>query len=183
MASESRGDHGGFTFDLVVEILAMLDGSDLPTRIVYEDGSLRLEIERGVPRGAVSMHRADSSAAASQPTSAAESRADAPAFTREADDESRAPVSRAEARESEPRGEPVRAPITGIFYRAPNPGAAPFVEVGQRVSPDDTIGIIEVMKVMNTMCAGIAGTVVEICVENAQLVEFEQVLVRIEPET
>jgi acetyl-CoA carboxylase biotin carboxyl carrier protein len=77
----------------------------------------------------------------------------------------------------------VRAPITGIFYRAPSPGAAPFVEVGQRVTLDDTIGLIEVMKLMNNVPAGMTGTVVEICVENEQLVEFEQVLVRIEPES
>jgi acetyl-CoA carboxylase biotin carboxyl carrier protein len=169
MASEAGGDHRGLTFDLVVEILTMLDGSDLPTRIVYKDGSVRLEIERGVRPGAVPTPRAESPAAASPSTSAAP--AEPP------------PVSRAGASETGARGEPVRAPITGIFYRAPSPGAAPFVEVGQRVTLDDTIGLIEVMKLMNNVPAGMTGTVVEICVENEQLVEFEQVLVRIEPES
>jgi acetyl-CoA carboxylase biotin carboxyl carrier protein len=165
--SERRGHDRRLTFDLVVEILTMLDGSDLPTRIVYKDGSVRLEIERGVRPGAVSAPGAEPPAAASQPSSAAP--AEPP------------PVSRTAASETAARGEPVRAPITGIFYRAPSPGAAPFVEVGQRVTGDDTIGIIEVMKLMNNVPAGITGTVVEVCVENEQLVEFEQVLVRIEP--
>jgi acetyl-CoA carboxylase biotin carboxyl carrier protein len=79
-----------------------------------------------------------------------------------------------------PQGEPVPSPIAGVFYRAPSPDAPPFVEVGQQVSADDVIGIVEVMKLMNTVRAGVAGTVVEICVDNAELVEFEQVLVRIE---
>ncbi len=81
---------------------------------------------------------------------------------------------------SEGRGEPVAAPIAGVFYRAPSPDAPPFVEVGQQVGADDVIGIVEVMKLMNTVRAGVAGTVVEVCVGDAELVEFEQVLVRID---
>ena len=73
------------------------------------------------------------------------------------------------------------SPIAGVFYRAPGPDAPPFVEVGQRVAADDVIGIVEVMKLMNTVRAGVAGTVIEVCVGNAELVEFEQVLVRIDP--
>ena len=76
---------------------------------------------------------------------------------------------------------PVTAPLLGTFYRAPAPDAPPFVEVGSVVEPDDTVCIIEVMKLMNNVRAGRRGRVTRICVENAALVEFGQTLVLIEP--
>jgi acetyl-CoA carboxylase biotin carboxyl carrier protein len=76
----------------------------------------------------------------------------------------------------------VKAPMVGTFYRAPSPGAPPFVEVGDRVQPDTVVCIIEVMKLMNTIHAETAGIVREIRVENSQPVEFGQVLLVIEPE-
>jgi len=75
----------------------------------------------------------------------------------------------------------VKAPMVGTFYRAPSPGAAPFVEVGDRVQPDTVVCIIEVMKLMNTIHAEAAGIVREIRVENSQPVEFGQVLLVIDP--
>ena len=76
----------------------------------------------------------------------------------------------------------VKAPMVGTFYRAPSPGAAPFVEVGDRVAPDSVVCIIEVMKLMNTIHAETAGIVREVRVENSQPVEFGQVLLVIEPQ-
>jgi acetyl-CoA carboxylase biotin carboxyl carrier protein len=75
----------------------------------------------------------------------------------------------------------VKAPMVGTFYRAPSPGAAPFIEVGDPVQPDTVVCIIEVMKLMNTIHAEASGTVREIRVENSQPVEFGQVLIVIEP--
>ena len=60
----------------------------------------------------------------------------------------------------------IRAPMLGIFYRAPSPGEKPFVEVGQRVRADDTVGLIEVMKLFNSIRAGLDGEVVKILVDN-----------------
>ncbi len=74
----------------------------------------------------------------------------------------------------------VKSPMVGTFYRAPEPGAPPFVEVGTRVTPDSTVCIVEVMKLMNTLRAGAAGVVVDIAVENAAPVEFGQVLLAID---
>jgi acetyl-CoA carboxylase biotin carboxyl carrier protein len=71
----------------------------------------------------------------------------------------------------------VRAPMLGTFYRAPSPGAPPFVEVGQRVRSDDTVCIIEVMKLFNSIKAGVDGVVTRILVENAKLVEYNQALI------
>ncbi|MCZ7565060.1 MAG: acetyl-CoA carboxylase biotin carboxyl carrier protein [Burkholderiales bacterium] len=75
----------------------------------------------------------------------------------------------------------VRSPILGIFYRAPRPGAPPFVEVGSEVRADDTVCLIEVMKLFNTVTAGAAGRIARICAENAKMVEYGQVLFLIEP--
>src|SRR6202035_3958249 len=73
----------------------------------------------------------------------------------------------------------VRAPLPGTFYRAPRPGAAPFVEVGSRVSADTVIGIVETMKLMNSVAAGVAGTVAEICLDNAEFADRGATLLRI----
>ena len=75
----------------------------------------------------------------------------------------------------------VTAPLVGIFYRAPKPGAAPYVEVGSAVQPDSIIGIIEVMKLMNAVRAEVSGTVVEVLVQDAAVVEYGQVLARVAP--
>ena len=71
----------------------------------------------------------------------------------------------------------LRAPMLGTFYRASAPGEKPFVEVGQKVTADDSVAVIEVMKLFNSIRAGVEGTVVRIEAENASLVEFNQVLI------
>ena len=75
----------------------------------------------------------------------------------------------------------IKSPMVGSFYRAPEPGARPFVEVGQQVEMDTVVCIIEVMKLMNSVPAGASGVVTHILVEDGGPVEFGQVLVVIEP--
>lgn len=75
----------------------------------------------------------------------------------------------------------VRSPIAGVFYRSQSPGAPPFVEIGSVVDEDTVVGIIEVMKVLNNIKAGVKGVVKEICVANEELVQFDQTLVYISP--
>jgi acetyl-CoA carboxylase biotin carboxyl carrier protein len=75
----------------------------------------------------------------------------------------------------------VTSPMVGTFYRAPAPDAPAYVEVGKRVSPGDTLCIIEAMKLMNELVCEVSGTITEVCVENAQPVEFGQVLFRVDP--
>jgi acetyl-CoA carboxylase biotin carboxyl carrier protein len=82
---------------------------------------------------------------------------------------------------SEPGLIDVRAPIIGTFYRAPQPGAAPFIELGSSVEPDSVIGIIEVMKLMSSIPALARGTVRELLVKDAQFVEKGQLLLRVKP--
>lgn len=73
----------------------------------------------------------------------------------------------------------VLSPLLGVFYRTPKPGEPPFVEVGQTVEEHSIIGIVEVMKLMNSVRAGVSGTVIAIHAVNAEMVEFEQPLIRI----
>lgn len=90
------------------------------------------------------------------------------------------------AKKHKPPSEPglceVPSPLLGFFYRAPKPGEPPFVEVGSHVEEDTVIGIIEVMKLMNTVQAGVKGVVVEILSENGAAVEYGEILLRVRPE-
>jgi acetyl-CoA carboxylase biotin carboxyl carrier protein len=81
----------------------------------------------------------------------------------------------------DPRWVAVKAPMLGTYYAASKPGAPPFVSVGQSVSADDNICIIEVMKLMNYVKAGARGTIAHIAVSNGDLVEFDQALVYLDP--
>ena len=72
----------------------------------------------------------------------------------------------------------IPSPMLGTFYRSPKPGAAPFVEIGSVVDADSVIAIIEVMKLMNTVRAGVKGVITEILPADETLVEFDQVLMR-----
>lgn len=76
----------------------------------------------------------------------------------------------------------IRAPMVGVFYRAPEPGAPPFIDRGQHVEPDTIVCIIEVMKLMNSIPAGASGTVMDILVDDAAPVEFGQPLIVLQPE-
>lgn len=80
-----------------------------------------------------------------------------------------------------PDGATVDSPSVGLFWRAPSPGAPPFVEVGQTVSAGDTVAIVEVMKLMNHVVAPVDGTVAAILIENGAPVEYGQALVVIDP--
>ena len=101
-----------------------------------------------------------------------------------------APLAAAPA-ETEPREAPrppaapalkeIKSPMVGTYYKAPEPGADPYVKVGSRVTTGQTVCIIEAMKIMNEIEAEITGVIREVCVEDAQPVEFGQVLFRVDP--
>jgi acetyl-CoA carboxylase biotin carboxyl carrier protein len=77
----------------------------------------------------------------------------------------------------------IAAPLVGTFYRAPEPGAAPFVEVGDHVEPGQTVGIVEAMKLMNPVTAETAGRIGAVYVGNGEPVEFGQPLVRVDADS
>jgi acetyl-CoA carboxylase biotin carboxyl carrier protein len=136
------------------DILKLIDGSDF-TELKLEMGDLKLELRKG---GAAPL---------SQPAAP-------PAAV--------APVPVVAKVIASGGGAEVPAPLLGTFWHAPRPGADPFVKPGDVVTPDTVIGIIEVMKLMNSVSAGVAGTVQEILAPNGQLVEHGQALIRILPQ-
>jgi acetyl-CoA carboxylase biotin carboxyl carrier protein len=87
----------------------------------------------------------------------------------------------AKAAEEVPGRHAVVAPLVGTFYRCPEPGAKPFAAPGEVVEADQPVAIIEAMKIMNKIVAGVGGRVTEILVGDADWVEFEQALMYIEP--
>ncbi|MGC2029466.1 MAG: biotin/lipoyl-containing protein, partial [Steroidobacteraceae bacterium] len=76
----------------------------------------------------------------------------------------------------------ITSPLLGTFYRAPKPGSPPFVEIGTAVDEDSVIAIVEVMKLMNTVRAGVKGVITEILPADESLVEFGDVLMRARPD-
>ena len=75
----------------------------------------------------------------------------------------------------------IKSPMVGTFYKSPEPGAEPYVKNGTRVAPGQVVCIIEAMKIMNEIESEVQGVIREVCVENAQPVEFGQVLYRVDP--
>jgi acetyl-CoA carboxylase biotin carboxyl carrier protein len=146
----------GLTDDDVREILRIVDESNVDELQINTDGFSLHVSRRGAP-----------------PPPAAPSAAPA------------APAAPAAEPEPAPPSEPddgtvvVPSPMLGTFYRAEAPGAPPLVEVGATIGPDSTVCIIEVMKMMNSVAAGVSGTVVEVCAENGELVEYGEPLIRV----
>ena len=78
---------------------------------------------------------------------------------------------------------PIKSPMLGTFYRSPEPGDPPFVEMGTVVKEETTICVIEVMKLFSAITAGIRGRITRICAEDGQMVEYDQVLFLVDPDT
>lgn len=155
------------TFTDVVDILKLVDASPATSRLDFSKGDLRIRLTRCGGPAAQPLHHVEQSAAPVHETAAE--------VTTSATD--RAESTRSD---SEPLGlsdgTAVKAPIMGVYYRAPEPGAQPFVEVGQFVTDDMVVGIIEVMKLMSNVKAGVNGKVVEFRVNDAEMVEFDQAI-------
>jgi acetyl-CoA carboxylase biotin carboxyl carrier protein len=146
----------------VREILRLLDGSSFD-EMQLETQRFKLTLRRGAS-GGWTQERRTTAAVSAAPT----------AFP--------APSRNAPQAQSKSDGVvEVVPPIMGTFYRAPKPGALPFVDVGTPVEKETVVGIVETMKLMNSVYAGTQGVVVEICAVDGQLVEQGHVLMRIRP--
>ena len=147
----------------VAEILRLLESSSFDS-LSLEINGVKLNLQRG-SAAPVGEPAADPAA---QPSA-----------------ESRPHAVGSAPREAKPPSEPglteVSSPLLGIFYRAPKPGEPPFIEIGSKVEEDTVIGIIEVMKLMNSVRAGVKGQIVEILAENGALVEYDEILLRVRP--
>ena len=139
------------TDDDVREILRLIDESELD-ELRIETAEFKLHVLRGE---AAAPEREAAAPADATPARPAKAAADGASAT-------------------------IAAPMPGTFYRAEGPGVAPFVDVGTRVEPDTVVCIIEIMKMMNSVPAGVAGTIVEVCAEDAQLVGDGEALFRVQ---
>ena len=158
----SAGSKSGMNIDtsLVRELAELLNETGL-TEIEVEDDDRKIKVSRG---GGV----AAAPAVAAPVAAAAPAAAPAPAAPAPAPSEPAADAGHADA---------LKSPMVGTAYLAPEPGAANFVNVGDKVAEGDTLLIVEAMKVMNPITADKAGTIKAILVENAQPIEFDQPLV------
>ncbi len=167
------------TNDDVLKILSIIDESDYQ-EIRLEIGDLKLHVQkdRGATLDGSAFGPVETLPRPSSPPSPVSlpAPASAPAARRELPP---APVQA----EAVPEGcVVVVAPILGTFYRASAPGEKPFVEVGAKIGANDTVCLIEVMKLFNSVKAGVAGTVVKILAENGSMVEHGQALVYVKPD-
>ena len=145
--------------NLVRQLAELLDATHL-TEIEVEEGDRKIRVARKAAAQAAPVHYAPPPAPAAAPAAAAPTEVAA-----------MAPTVSANA---------VKSPMVGTAYLAAEPGAKPFISVGQSVAAGDTLLIVEAMKVMNPITAATAGTVRQILIENGQPVEFDQPLVVVE---
>lgn len=159
----------------VESILKIIDAAEHLNEIEIVHGSFRLHVVRETSGNSHSIGASRVTAVPHAPPQAN------PSSAPNQEQAVAAPAAPAASVEIPPGTVAIRAPMLGIFYRAPAPGEKPFVEVGQRVHADDTVCLIEVMKLFNSIRAGVDGEVVKICAENSALVEFDQVLICVKP--
>ncbi len=138
--------------------------------LVAESGIAEIEVTEGEDKVRIVKH--------AQPTAAAPAVAAIAPTAMAAQVAAGAPAAPPPA--PEVKGQVVKSPMVGTFYRSPGPGAKAFVELGQAIKPGDTLCIIEAMKLLNEIEAELTGTVREILVENGQAVEYGQPLFVIE---
>jgi acetyl-CoA carboxylase biotin carboxyl carrier protein len=162
--------------DDVLHILKLIDESNFDY-FQLEVGELKITVSKGEP---IPLN------AAPQPAPAVQS-APAPAPAQAAP-AAAAPVQQAKSETAAPQKTaipeglvPITAPLLGTFYVAPEPGAPPFVTKGATVTEDTTVGLIEVMKVFNSVRAGAKGVITEVVAQNGQFVEYGQALFLVKP--
>jgi acetyl-CoA carboxylase biotin carboxyl carrier protein len=155
--------------DDVLQILKLIDESTFDY-FQLEVGELKITVSKGDPIPLAGSPSASPAPSAARPAPAA------------------APVPQTPATKPAPKAVaipegmvPVTAPLLGTFYVAPEPGAPPFTHVGATITEDTTVGLIEVMKVFNSVRAGVKGVVTEVVAQNGQFVEHGETLFLVKP--
>jgi len=165
--------------DDVLHILKLIDESKFDY-FQLEVGELKITVSKGepIPLNSSPQQVPTATTAPAAPVSAKPAAAPAAAAATPAAQTAPASV---EARAAAEGLLTVTAPLLGTFYVAPEPGAPPFTHVGANVTEDTTVGLIEVMKVFNSVRAGVKGTIVEAVAQNGQFVEYGQTLFLVKP--
>lgn len=150
-----------FDVRIIKTLVALMNQHDL-SEIDLHEGEHRIRIRRGTQKGIVQTVTAPPAPAAAAPTPAS------PAVDPK-------PAKPAAA------GQVIKSPTPGTFYTGPSPGAPPFVSVGNRVTPETVVCIIEAMKILNEIPAECSGVITKVLVENQQPVEYGQALFEVDP--
>ena len=173
------------TYAEILRVLASIKAVGHFEHVYLKFGDIEIDLSRGPGQSAQPSNQsvrplnstAPPARALQPPDSSQESK---PAPVKPTQDASPAPRA-----QPDPTWQPglilVRSPMVGTFYRKPSPEAAPFVEIGQKVEEGSTLCIVEVMKLMNSISASARGTITHILVDNAELVEPDQILMIIDP--
>ncbi len=161
--AEAARDPGPFDVATVHKLVRLMARHDL-NEILLEQGDVRIRLRRGVSASMVAAAPAVIPAALSAP-------------------QAHSPAAASPATPSTPAKtlHEIKSPMVGTFYKADKPESEPYVKKGARVTPSTVVCMIEAMKLFNEIQAECAGTIVEVCVENAQPVEFGTVLFRVDP--
>jgi acetyl-CoA carboxylase biotin carboxyl carrier protein len=169
--------NGQIDFQGVLQLVELIKTSSNFSEIRLRSGDVEVELRRNGGAGLAAAPRAEAAAAAA-PREPAPVAGTQPAAARSAPVPAPAPATVAKPRSSAARegATVIKSPMVGTVYHAPEPGAAPFVQLGQMVAPEDQICIVEVMKLMNSITAGCHGTVTEILVADGGAVEYGQEL-------
>ena len=167
------------TYDDLMQIVELIKSAEAFSEFHLKVGDIELDLRKaGAASAAPVAHVNSAPAAALQPAASAA----APAAPAAPPLDTRGAAAKARPQVDVPAGSvAIRSPMVGTFYRAPEPGAPPFVAVGQKVTQDTTVCIIEVMKLMNSIPAGTSGTVTHVLVEDAEPVDSGQVIIIIDP--
>jgi acetyl-CoA carboxylase biotin carboxyl carrier protein len=166
VADEASNIPSPFDVRTIKYLVRLMSSHDL-SEIDLREGDLRIRLRRGAGETAI-VHTVAPPAVSTQPVAAPSATANAAA----------PPPSK------EPAGKPlstIKSPTPGTFYTSPTPDAPAFVQVGSRVTPTTVVCVIEAMKIFNEITADCAGVITEICVENQQAVEYNQVLFKVDP--
>lgn len=174
------------TYRDLLELVELIKSSSHFGEFHVKLGDLEIDLKRGAAADAVPVSVPTQATARSSEAAQAKRPAAAPSNAAVVADEvaqkpGTAPGTHAALLAFPPGAVLIKSPMVGMFYRASEPGARSFVEVGQQVDAETTVCIIEVMKLMNSIPAGQKGTVTHILVEDSELVEYGQVLMVLEP--
>jgi len=158
--------------ELLKELVRLVDESSLDS-VEIERGDARIRLAKSPAGGVAVAHAQPGPATAPAPP---------PDPGLGAESTSATPAEPASAQAEDPAHlVDVASPMVGTFYRAPSPEAEPYVEVGAAVGAGDVLCVIEAMKLMNELECEVPGRIVEICADNAEPVDYGQLLFRVEP--
>lgn len=165
--SPKSASPGPFDVRTIHLLVRLMSKNDL-TQVDLRDGNQRIILRRGL-QGSPQLFAAPLAMPAAAPAALAVPAASADAVAPKAE-----PAAKKNLIE-------IKSPTPGTYYASPSPDAKAFVQVGSKVKPETVVCIIEAMKVFNEIPAEVAGTIVEVCVQNQQSVEYGQVLFRVDP--